>query len=74
MDTTEEILRRYQEANDNVRLELFMNYRELRTSFREIDRSTDVVVPIRSQPKTEFRWEEMFACCWKRLAAVVGGR
>lgn len=74
MDTTKEILQRYQSANENVRLSLFMNHRELRKSFREIDRSTELVVPRRSHPTLEFSWKGAVTFCWKRLTEVVAGR
>lgn len=74
MDTTEEILRRYQSGNENVRLALFMNYRELRASFREIDQSTEPVVHSRCQPTTNLSLEGMFTWWWKRLTAIMVGR
>ena len=59
MRTTEEILREYECSDPGRRLHLFLDYRELRDAFREIEESgihTEIAKGISKNPFWERFW------------------
>jgi len=75
MNATEKILDRYQLADEEQRLSLFMSYRELREQFQEIDRTVEPAVVKSVKPEADrLFWSRTFNCFCKRLTVILEGR
>ena len=75
MNASEKIFDRYRQADEELRLSLFMNYRELREQFQEIDRTVAPAVVKRNQPKNgRLPWRRTFNCFRRRLTIIFEGR
>ena len=75
MNVTGEILNRYQQADEDQRLSLFMNYRELREEFQEIDRTIAPAAVKHNEPEADrLFWSRTFSCFRRRLTVILEGR